>query len=407
MGAGNRSSKNKKQKTTHPKCQEPGTCVRTISILDILLIIEVTPVRGNNRGLPVTPVQFDSSAQDHSLSSGSPWSSAAPQVLTGLKTQAGRVGNPSPSPSPFFNPQSIEQPLPEITEGERYLPTSYPSYPVPSFIQRQLRQPLPNVTHEDEYYPAQQVTQEQRQELADNLVAVMANPQLLQEDTVQSPAGDAGSPQSGSQALSARQRRLVESVLSAVRNGDIAIGQANQGSSAPNPSLFTVGPTATPHIQATRQEPKLRFVPTPFPCISKEVPNQLGHETIETIRSNMDRLLDDGPVSDLDFARMHYEEDGASFTEHCLREANRRDPPANYQQHSLSQLLGQRAESSAYAQRMGEQPPSYAFVAPDLDEKGRVVKKKMPAKMVAGQEAVVEKSDQEYDAAFERNLRSM
>lgn len=137
-------------------------------------------------------------------------------------------------------------------------------------------------------------------------------------------------------------------------------------------------------------------------------------ETLADIHRNMAKLLDDDdPISDRDFAAMHYQ-NGERPSAQALRDTlgSLKDmfeslKPAVNKQHTASQFLQQRAESSAYAQRQGEKPPTYAYTGPE-DTKTKPAEK--PTRVEKAAAKAVKEFDQankDYDEAFERNLRGM
>ena len=138
-------------------------------------------------------------------------------------------------------------------------------------------------------------------------------------------------------------------------------------------------------------------------------------ETIEDIRRNMAKLIDDDPISDRAFAAMHYQSGGAASPQVLrealgpLKDAFESLKPAMNNQHTKSQFLQQRAESSAHAQANGEKLPNYAHPAPKVGKKVKPVKKNSVNAEAAVAKAVNEfdKANHDYDDAFERNLRDM
>ena len=135
-------------------------------------------------------------------------------------------------------------------------------------------------------------------------------------------------------------------------------------------------------------------------------------ETLEDIRRNMAKLLDDNPISDIDFAKMHYDRDevrnhmqmmAGPLKDAILSIKEGMKEPAK------EGFLNQRAESFAYAQRKGENPPSYAYASPEVTKNGKLVGKKSKNSEIVAAKAVkdFDKANRDYDDAFERNLRNM
>ncbi|KIN00335.1 hypothetical protein OIDMADRAFT_54932 [Oidiodendron maius Zn] len=135
-------------------------------------------------------------------------------------------------------------------------------------------------------------------------------------------------------------------------------------------------------------------------------------ETLEDIRRNMAKLLDDNPISDIDYARMNYDRD--EVRNHMKLMV---DPlkdaifsiKEGIKEPAKESFLNKRAESFTYAQRKGDDPPSYAYAAPEVTKNGKLVGKNSENSENVAAKAVKDfnKANRDYDDAFERNLRNM
>lgn len=237
-------------------------------------------------------------------------------------------------------------------------------------------------------------------------------PLPYQSNGMEAPPKSPGFPYPGPSNQLGHQRHIVTGVTS-VMDETPTKRPANQRSLTPSVSP-NVATDIVPHSSPVpvRQG---RQVPHPFPFIRAQAPKPPHLPTTETFKRNAEFLLNDGPVSDVGFARMHYQEDGTDLTRLCARLASQTArltnsyKQSNNQQHSQGQFLQQRAESSAHAQQIGETPPSYAFVTPEIDERGRVVNKTMKTESEKSGEraAAVTKAGADYHEAFKRNLQNI
>lgn len=242
------------------------------------------------------------------------------------------------------------------------------------------REPLKDITRE--VYPPDE-------EEHNGAGAATADARPAQEGNMQSPPdGDVEIP-----SLFEYQYRRVNEMYSRALTEQRAEGQFNEqvdGGRNANPPA--AGPSRAPAAGPAQAFGGINNTP-------------LGSSNLETIRANMAKLLEDRPISDEDFARMHYD-DGAETAriQQAMRDHYKSKHPSSapkppVPQHTQQQFLDQRAASSSHAMRMGETPPSYASKGPEPAKKKE--KKKSPGEVAAKAMQDLDKSNKD----FERNLR--
>ena len=350
----------------------------------------------------------------------------APKNPKSMREEGDEVGSQSlASQAPFPKPKKVRQPSLGANDGVGELPVSSPA----RFSSNggQVRKPVKDANYGDGSIDVAMLAalDGHVQQSAKQGGASTANSHALRRDNAQStapsiqlPSIQAPRPASPPPVLYDYQVDYLAKSFAAAKKLAETVAKLKEQKhpgfisppSAPGPPVF--GPAPPPGM-ATNQTSNAQAGPTRVPQHLATAPKK--KETIEDIRRNMAKLLEDDPISDRAFAAMHYQ-GGGTASRQILREAlgPLKDAfeslkPAMNNQHTKSQFLEQRAESSAHAQAKGDKLPSYAYPAPKADKKGKPVKKKSVNAEAAVAKAVKEfdKANRDYDDAFERNLRDM
>jgi hypothetical protein len=172
-------------------------------------------------------------------------------------------------------------------------------------------------------------------------------------------------------------------------------------------------PDFDPHLslgRRTRRAPSARAGPSQVDRGSAQ-PTKTS-ESFEDICNNMEKLIRDDPISDRDFAVMRY----GNHSRRSRKDLGDTMVPSEEnlpvlsgsftKQHSRSQFLYERAESSAHAKRMGDKLPRYAYTRPENGKPART--EPLTLEELAAKSAMeFDKANSDYDEAFERNLRGI
>jgi hypothetical protein len=275
-----------------------------------------------------------------------------------------------------------------------YFPPPPPSSSTPGreLDPQQVREPLRDITLEV-YPPEEEAPSNEGQENGSNAGGATADSQPSREGNMRSPSDDVVLP-----SLYDYQYRRVEQIYSAALNAQRADGQSNEPLGGRNVSPPIAGPSRASVAGPARASGGMANTPMGPP----PPPSNL-----ETIRANMAKLLDDGPMSDQDFANMHYN-DGAetariqqAMQNHAMSQQSSYSSRPAVPQHTQQQFLDQRAASSSHSLHMGETPPSYAFRAPEPPKK-----KKTPGQLAAQAMTELDKANKDFERNLKRNFGS-